>query len=75
MNYHKIINETFSYPFNQSKFNEIGKNPNDVLGKRDEITPKIFYDFAKKIKDQGATILGGCCNINPSHIKEISKLK
>ena len=61
--------------FNQSKFNEIGKNPNDVLGKRDEITPKIFYDFAKKIKDQGATILGGCCNINPSHIKEISKLK
>jgi len=23
----------------------------------------------------GATILGGCCEIRPSHIKEISKLK
>jgi S-methylmethionine-dependent homocysteine/selenocysteine methylase len=23
----------------------------------------------------GATILGGCCEIRPSHIKEIAKLK
>jgi len=25
--------------------------------------------------ENGATILGGCCEIRPSHIKEISKLK
>ncbi len=63
------------YKFNRAKFNEIGKNPNDTMGKRDEITSEIFYNFAKKIKDKGATILGGCCNVNPSHIKSMSALK
>ena len=34
------------------------------------------YPFAsKKYMENGATILGGCCEIRPSHIKEISKLK
>jgi len=63
------------HKFNTSKFNELGKNPNEVMGKRDEITNEIFYKFAKKIKDKGAKILGGCCNINPGHIKSISSLK
>ena len=45
------------------------------MGKRDEITNEMFYKFAKKIKDKGAKILGGCCNINPGHIKSISSLK
>tara|TARA_Y100000591_G_scaffold196728_1_gene170300 strand:+ start:86 stop:1003 length:918 start_codon:yes stop_codon:yes gene_type:complete len=61
--------------FNKAKYNEIGPNPNEVLGNRKEISGKIFCDFAKKIKDRGATILGGCCNINPSHIKALSSLK
>ena len=61
--------------FNTAKFNEIGKNPNDTLGKRDEITNEIFYNFAKNIKDKGANILGGCCNISPEHIKSLSSLK
>ncbi len=61
--------------FNTAKFNEIGKNPNDTLGKRDEITNEIFYNFAKNIKDKGANILGGCCNISPEHIKSLSALK
>ena len=29
---------------------------------------------SKKFKESGATILGGCCEIRPSHIKEIAKL-
>ena len=63
------------HAFNTAKFNEIGKNPNIRLGKRNDITGKIFYNFAKKILDRGATILGGCCETKPEHIKEIAKLK
>ena len=52
-----------------------GQNPVDVLGSRKNITGEKFYDFSKKMADKGATILGGCCEIKPSHIKAISKLK
>ena len=31
-------------------------------------------EFVKKFKDAGATILGGCCETSPAHIKEMSKL-
>jgi len=61
--------------FNTAKFNEIGTNPNIAMGTRKDITGKIFYEFSKKIMKKGATILGGCCETNPDHIKEISKLK
>ena len=50
-------------------------NPTIILGKREDITESKFYEFAKKFKDDGATILGGCCEIRPSHINEIAKLK
>ena len=63
------------HKFNTSKFNEVGKNPNDTMGKREEITNEIFCNFAKRIKQKGASILGGCCNINPGHIKSLSTLK
>ena len=61
--------------YNKAEFNEIGKNPNISMGKREDVNDKVFYEFAKKIMKEGATILGGCCETNPSHIKEISKLK
>ena len=61
--------------FNNAKFNEIGKNPNITLGKRDDITDKVFGKFTEKIIKNGATILGGCCETNATHIKEISKLR
>jgi len=60
---------------NKSYSVEEGANPNTVLGKRDDYTPKIFHDFSNKMKNKGATILGGCCETNPSHIKEIACLK
>jgi len=50
-------------------------NPNTVLGKNTELNESTFYEYAKKFKKNGATILGGCCEIRPSHIKKISKLK
>jgi homocysteine S-methyltransferase len=50
-------------------------NPNEFLGQRKDLTPEKILEFAKKFKDAGATILGGCCETRPVHIKEISLLK
>ena len=50
-------------------------NPNEFLGQRKDLTPQKMYEFAKKFKDQGATIMGGCCETRPVHIKKMSELK
>ena len=50
-------------------------NPIEVLGKREDLTPENMARIVKKFKDAGATILGGCCETRPSHIKAIAKLK
>jgi len=52
-----------------------GSNPVDVLGSRSDFTSNKFCDFSKRMVNKGATILGGCCETKPSHIKAISKLK
>ena len=54
---------------------EIGANPVDTMGTRNDYTSKIFLEFSKRMVNNGATILGGCCETKPSHIKEISILK
>ncbi len=61
--------------FNNARFNEVGSNPNIAFGKRDQYTAKLFYKFSKKMIDKGATIIGGCCETSPEHIKEINKLR
>ena len=50
-------------------------NPNEFLGKRKDLDPEKMFKFAKKFKDAGATILGGCCETSPSHIRKLSLLK
>ena len=55
------------------KKNKTG-NPNEFLGVRKDLTPNKMTEFAKKFKDAGAPILGGCCETSPAHIKEMSKL-
>jgi homocysteine S-methyltransferase len=50
-------------------------NPNEFLGKRNDLTPDKIAKIAKKFKEAGATILGGCCETGPSHIKAIAKIK
>ena len=50
-------------------------NPNEFLGKRNDLTPKVLKDLAKEFIMNGATIIGGCCETNPSHIKAFSELK
>ena len=50
-------------------------NPNEFLCQRKDLTPGKMFEFAKKFKDAGATIIGGCCETRPAHIKEFTKLK
>ena len=50
-------------------------NPNEFLGVRKDLTPIKMSKFAKKFRDSGATILGGCCETRPSHIEMFAKLK
>ena len=50
-------------------------NPNEFLGVREDLTPEKMLEFAKKFKNAGATILGGCCETRPSHIKAFASLK
>ena len=50
-------------------------NPVEVLGKREDLTPEKMASIVSKFKDAGATILGGCCETRPSHIKAFASLK
>ena len=61
----------YTNTFNKSKTG----NPNEFLGHRKDLTPEKMALIAKKFKLAGATILGGCCETRPAHIKEFTKLK
>ena len=61
--------------YTSSFFKNFGGNPNEFLGHRLDLTPDKIAEIAKKFKDNGATILGGCCETRPSHIGAMAKLK
>lgn len=44
----------------------------DALQTRTDLTPTAYADFVDAWIDQGATIVGGCCEVGPAHIKEIA---
>jgi len=73
LNGFEITNPKDGYASNLTS--SVSKNPSEFLGKRNDLTPKNFFDFASKFKNSGATILGGCCETRPDHIREIYKLK
>ncbi|WP_072091225.1 homocysteine S-methyltransferase family protein [Candidatus Pelagibacter communis] len=50
-------------------------NPNEFLGHREDFTPEKIQEIAKKFKEHGATIIGGCCETRPSHIEAMAKIK
>ena len=50
-------------------------NPNEFLGHRIDFTPEKIQEIAKKFKEHGATIIGGCCETRPSHIEAMAKIK
>lgn len=44
----------------------------DALSARPELTPERYADFAMSWIAQGATIVGGCCETGPAHIRAIA---
>ena len=61
--------------YTSSFFKNFGGNPNEFLGQRLDLTPELIGKIAKKFKENGATILGGCCETRPSHIKAIANIR
>ena len=61
--------------YTSSYFKNSGGNPNEFLGQRHDLTPDVIRKIAKNFKQNGATILGGCCETRPAHIKAMSELK
>ena len=64
-------NSGYTNSFKKSKTG----NPNEFLGQRKDLTPENMALVVKKFKDAGATILGGCCETRPEHIREMAKLR
>jgi len=58
-----------------STFTKSNGNPNEFLGQRKDLTPKKIGEIVKKFKDNGATILGGCCETRPAHINAMATVK
>ena len=73
--------KTFDLPFGAyaNGFKEITKNflkdkPTvDALETREDFTPARYADFAETWVEQGATIIGGCCEVGPDHIAELTR--
>ena len=50
-----------------------GSNPIDSLGINKNFNEENFISFAEKCRAEGASILGGCCEVLPSHIKALAE--
>ena len=48
-------------------------NPTESLGVDQSFNSKSFISFAEKCRREGASILGGCCEVLPSHIKALAE--
>ena len=55
-----------------STFTKSNGNPNEFLGQRKDLTPQKVGELAKDFHNSGATIIGGCCETRPSHIKAMA---
>lgn len=44
----------------------------DALEARHDLNPQAYADFAMSWVEQGATIIGGCCEVGPDHIAELA---
>ena len=44
----------------------------DMLGTRTDLDPDAYLTFAKDWAAAGATLIGGCCEVGPDHIRALS---
>ncbi len=54
------------------RFNKIGATT-DLLSSRKDIGPTAYAAFAGQWVDAGARTVGGCCEISPAHIAELTR--
>lgn len=45
----------------------------DALEQRIDLGPEAYAEFVMGWVDQGATIVGGCCEVGPGHIAELAR--
>jgi homocysteine S-methyltransferase len=45
----------------------------DALSARQDLGPAAYADHVMRWVDQGASIVGGCCEVGPAHIAEIAR--
>jgi S-methylmethionine-dependent homocysteine/selenocysteine methylase len=53
-------------------FNKIGATT-DMLTARTDLNPATYADIAQEWATAGATLIGGCCEVGPAHIRELSQ--
>lgn len=77
-----FLNSGLPFGFKVNAFREIpvgwkpdSSNPNLALGKNEDITVLKFQEISKEFIDMGAKLIGGCCEIKPTHIKKITELR
>ena len=46
----------------------------DVLQAREDLSPAKYARFAAEWLEAGATVIGGCCEVGPQHIKALDQL-
>ena len=44
----------------------------DVLKARKDLTPEAYSNYVEQWIDHGATIVGGCCEVGPDHIRYLA---
>ncbi len=55
-----------------SDFNQVGATV-DIMEARTDLGPDAYADFAQTWIDNGATVIGGCCEVGPKHIAELHR--
>ena len=55
-----------------ANFNKIGATV-DLLEARTDLDPNAYATFAAQWVADGATIIGGCCEVGPAHIKMLAE--
>ena len=76
--------QNLSYGFKVNAFEDIPEDfvisskslqPTDVLGTLKNFTPNVFKNFVESAANEGASLLGGCCEVKPRHVKALKELQ
>ena len=76
--------QNITYGFKVNAFKDIPEDfvisskssqPTDVLGILENFTPNVFKNFVESAANEGASLLGGCCEVKPRHVKALKELQ